>query len=570
MRSVLKYQRLNLPAVTELVGPSRPRRDLCGGRLTICAEKLLLRFADRGIACTAGEHMTRAISLITALSRPSQFFWRHTARSVLKQTNPEWRWLIVADLPPGSGAGRRLQSIANADSRVTVEFVPQHAAQRSLSNEFLSAIGSEFVGLLEPHASLGGFAIEDVLNALGEHPQADVVYGDEQRFGRFGRIISQTRRPAWSPERLNGQMYLGEFVVYRTELVQRVVRESDLHGEALVYDLALRTTEQAREILRIAKPLVQVKSPFPSGSPRGKNQELHETAELIVLRNHLKRISVKAKVEPAGYSHSFLVTRDVTRAKPVSVIIPTRGSAGVVFGQRRVFVTELIRSLIQNSAGLDVEFVVVYDTDTPAEVIADLNVLADENLQLVSFTESFNFSSKCNAGAVHASHEQLVFLNDDMQCLSENALAQLTVVLDEPGVGMTGAKLFFEDGTIQHGGHVHDYGDNRINYYGTRAESPGRDGALLINREASGVTGACMAMTRSVFTEVGGFSEQFPNSYNDVDLCNKVRGAGYRILWLATVRMFHFESKSRVPVVAAQDYELIHTRWGSAPDEFFA
>lgn len=78
-----------------------------------------------------------------------------------------------------------------------------------------------------------------------------------------------------------------------------------------------------------------------------------------------------------------------------------------------------------------------------------------------------------------------------------------------------------------------------------------------------------MAVKQSVFREVGGFSEIFPNSYNDVDLSNKVRALGYRIIWLANVLLFHFESKSRQPVVNEADYDNIHRRWGMTPDEFF-
>lgn len=84
------------------------------------------------------------------------------------------------------------------------------------------------------------------------------------------------------------------------------------------------------------------------------------------------------------------------------------------------------------------------------------------------------------------------------------------------------------------------------------------------------MTGACMAITKTVFHEVGGFSELFPNSYNDVDLCNKVRSRGYRILWLADVQLYHYESKSRIPVVAQGDYVNINARWGRTDDDFYA
>lgn len=513
--------------------------------------------------------MTKAITFITVLSRPSRFFWRRTVRSVLNQNNPNWRWLILARVSRTSSAALNLQRLARDNSRVTVKFVPHNPGQAGFASDFVGEVETEFVASLEQRSTLAPSMTSDVLKSALEQPHMDVLYGDEERIGWFGRRIAQTRRPVWSPERMNSQMYLGALIVYRTQLLQRVSPLVDFAGVASGYELALRMTEQARAIVRLAKPLIAkpVRPAATSASPR--DRESAEVHEMSAVREHLKRIGINATVEPSGYPHSFSITRNVASAKPVSVIIPTRGSSGEVFGRHRIFITELIKSLIENSGALNVEYVIVFDSDTPLEVLADLKELAGESLRIVPFTEQFNFSSKCNVGAVHATHENLVFLNDDMQCLSENALAQLTAVLDEPGVGMVGAKLFFEDGSIQHGGHLHDLGDNRINFYGARANESGTDGALLINREVSGVTGACMAIRRSVFSNLGGFSELFPNSYNDVDLCNKVTGAGYRIIWLAGVKLLHFESKSRVPVVADADYINIQSRWGSTPDPYF-
>ena len=87
-------------------------------------------------------------------------------------------------------------------------------------------------------------------------------------------------------------------------------------------------------------------------------------------------------------------------------------------------------------------------------------------------------------------------------------------------------------------------------------------GALALNREASGATAACAALRRDVFEEVGGLSEELPGNFNDIDLSLKIRGAGYRILWLAHSVLFHFESRTRDRIVHQWEVDKITRRWG--------
>ena len=514
--------------------------------------------------------MTSVITIVTPVYNPPLRAWRQNVKSVLAQSDPNWRWVIVDDKSPDSKIHVELERLARRDSRITVVFAEKNGGIVAASNLALHEVETEFVTFLDHDDALTKDAIETVRQTLELHPEADVVYSDEDKIDRFGRHYDQTRKPVWSPEKLRGQMYLGHLAVYRTKLVERVgLLRSQCEGSQ-DHDLALRVTELAREIVRIPKVLYHWRVVPGSTAATAENKPYTWTAGLTAVQDHLKRTGSSATADYGSHPSHYKITRAMTKPAPVSVIVPTRGTAGTVHGKEVVFVEELLRSLIENSGNHKVEYVIVYDADTPDSVLANLNTIAGSALKLVPYLEPFNFSRKCNIGALNASHEVIVFLNDDMTAMSDHVLAHLTAPLGEENVGITGAKLFFEDGSIQHGGHLHDTDDNRIAYYGASADYPGQFGALIVNREASGVTGACMAMKKQVFQEVGGFSELFPNSYNDVDLCNKVRSRGYRILWLADVQLNHFESKSRVPVVAQGDYFNIHARWGRTADDFYA
>ena len=254
---------------------------------------------------------------------------------------------------------------------------------------------------------------------------------------------------------------------------------------------------------------------------------------------------------------------DVTT--PTSIIVPTIGSEAMVRGEDRVMVIETLRSVLRDTEHQDLEIVVVYDTPTPDHVLAGLRALplGGARLKLVEFTEPFNFSQKCNVGALHASGEYLVFLNDDMETKSPGMVEHLIAPLSEPDVGCVGPKLLFEGSRIQHAGVSYGSGSIAHSYY--RAPHPsafGYLGELWTNREVSVLTGACLAMRREMFHEVGGFTETLPVNFNDVDFCLKVRSSGHRLVWLHDVVMYHFESISRDNRVRMWEMDWICERWG--------
>jgi GT2 family glycosyltransferase len=169
-------------------------------------------------------------------------------------------------------------------------------------------------------------------------------------------------------------------------------------------------------------------------------------------------------------------------------------------------------------------------------------------------------------GALRATGERLVFLNDDVEVLSDRWLENLVGPLDEPDVGLTGAKLYFSDSSIQHAGH--GYWDQHYHHpfrFRTREDS-GPFGELVVNREVTGVTAACAAIRRDVFLGVGGFTEALPSNFNDVDFCYKVSHLGYRTVWVANCELFHFESQTRDGTVQSWERHFVVRRWG-IPDK---
>jgi hypothetical protein len=104
--------------------------------------------------------------------------------------------------------------------------------------------------------------------------------------------------------------------------------------------------------------------------------------------------------------------------------------------------------------------------------------------------------------------------------------------------------------------------------------APGYQGQLVLTRALSMVTGACLAIRREVYLEIGGLDEEnFRVAFNDVDLCLRAADHGYRVVWTPHAELFHFESASRgaddTPEKAAvlrQERTHMERIWGSLLD----
>ena len=241
----------------------------------------------------------------------------------------------------------------------------------------------------------------------------------------------------------------------------------------------------------------------------------------------------------------------------VSAIVPSIGTSGEVGGKLRTFVVDAVRSVLA-TAGVDIEVIVVAGREMPPEVLDQLRALGEE-VRIVDYREAFNFSAVINLGAAHARGDHLLLLNDDTEVISADWLVQI-IDACTAGVGAVGAKLLFEDGTLQHAGHTYRTAAGHVGF-GLPGDSPGRNGLLLRRREVAGVTAACMLTPYSVFDAVGGLTVQLPGNYNDVDYCMKLRFAGWSIVYEPAAVLYHFESRSRVAGIKPEEIAVMQRRW---------
>ena len=501
-------------------------------------------------------------SVLTPVYAPAPDVLRATVESVLAQTFGDWELVLVDDCSPDPVTGALLAELAARDSRIVVETRTENGGIAAASQTALERAQGDFVALLDHDDLLTPNALATVAAALDAAPDADYLYSDEDKINN-GVYFDPFRKPRWSPERLRGQMYTAHLSVIRTSLAREVGGFRPGFDGSQDHDLVLRVTERARQIVHVPEILYhwRVVPGSAAGDPLAKDYAWD--AGLRAVREHLERIGMDATAELGPLPGTYRIERRLPAERRVSIVIPTRGSTGMTWGQRRVFVVEAVRSALARTRHRNLEFVVVADTDTPQTVLDDLAAVAGEHLVLVPYDEPFNFSRKCNVGFLAATGDVVVMLNDDVEVISDNWLENLCAPLEDPAVGLTGAKLFYGDGSVQHGGHLYDRNEFSHAFLGAAPDSTIAFSALHVDREASGVTAACAALRRDTFERVGGFCEELPGNFNDVDFCFKIGHAGLRIVWLAHVELFHFESQSREPTVQKWEYQKVVDRWGT-------
>ena len=245
-------------------------------------------------------------------------------------------------------------------------------------------------------------------------------------------------------------------------------------------------------------------------------------------------------------------------APVVSVVIPSIASVGEVFGAERCFVVDAVRGVL-DTAGVAVEVIVVAGREMSTARRDELAALSDA-VRVVDFAAPFNFSASVNLGAAHARGQHLLLLNDDTEPVSPDWLTRMLDAVGAPGVGAVGARLLFEDGTLQHAGHTYRTSLDHVGF-GLPGDAAGRGAILRRRRPVAGVTAACMLVPFHVYDAVGGLCAELPGNYNDVDLCMKIRAAGWSIVYEPAAVLHHFESRSRVATIRPEEIELIQARW---------
>lgn len=253
--------------------------------------------------------------------------------------------------------------------------------------------------------------------------------------------------------------------------------------------------------------------------------------------------------------------------------VPPRASIVIVTYGQRALTEACLRSLesaLGDELGRGTEVIVV-DNASPDDTLALLREWEDR-VTVLAQGENHNFSGGCNIGARAARGDVLVFLNNDT-VVTAGVLDALAETVREPGVGAAGLRLLYPDGSLQHAGfhmvtHPHPQAPEHPLPHHLLYRNDGEHPAGRAVYEMDCVTGACLAIPRALFAELGGFDEEFVNGCEDVDLCFRVRASGHTIVYRGDLTVEHHEGATRgTDIDGSANMRLLHQRWGAMMEQ---
>jgi GT2 family glycosyltransferase len=267
----------------------------------------------------------------------------------------------------------------------------------------------------------------------------------------------------------------------------------------------------------------------------------------------MQRIRVEAEVLPADRPNRYRVNPAIRGSPLVSIIVQ--------HGDRVARLKQCLASIEARTSYRNYEIIVVDNGSSSAQSQQHLPSLS---CPVIHLEGAFN-SSRMNNVAIHqCSGEYLLLMHDDTEIISSDWLNTMLGYAQFPEVGAVGAKLYYGDGTIQHAGiilGIHGVAGHWLRRF--PGNSLGYFSSLSSTRNFSAVTAACMLLKREVFDSVGGFDEQLTLGLHDVDLCLKLRQAGYRIVCVPEAELYHYESRATQREPVAEEVEYFKKKWGA-------
>lgn len=480
------------------------------------------------------------VSIVMPVYNTPERFLREAWDSVRNQTYTDWELCIHDDASSAPWMSELLTELERADARVRVSRGQQRLGIAGATNAALALASGRWVAFLDHDDVLHAEALAACLSRL-QSDDGDLVYTDHDALDRTGRRCAPFFKPGWSPDLFLSQMYLGHLVVVDRRMVDHVGGFRPEMDGAQDYDFVLRCAAAGAKIVHEPRVLYHWRQHEGSTSANADSKPYAHHAGRLALQAYADSRYPGARVDDGAHTFCYDIRYPKGGAK-ATIIIPTR--------DRLDLLKPCIESVRATTRNVAYEIIVI---DNGSVEDATLSWMADmaagPDFRVVRADVPFNWSALNNIGAREATGDVLVFLNNDTEAMDPDWLARLVEIALRDDVGVCGPLLLYGDGTIQHAGVVVGMGGWADHVF--KGEWPVHHQKLFVSpvlrRNVLAVTGACMAIETSKFSELGGFDESFVVCGSDVELCLRAHRSGLLNVYVGEARMVHHESKTRDP-----------------------
>ena len=483
------------------------------------------------------------ISFVVPLYKTPEKYLRRLTESFQEQTYSNWE-LCFSD---GSGAQspltELLKELTAKDNRIKYVSHEESLQISENTNSAIEIATGDFIAFADHDDELTPNALFECVKAINEKPQTLVIYTDEDKMSMDGHKFFQPHfKPDYNPDLLCTVNYICHLFVVSRKVIEKVGGLRSEFDGAQDYDFVLRCVEAVKdeEICHIPKILYHWRCHEDSTAENPESKLYAFEAGRRAVQAHYERTGIHAEVFKGEYLGLYR-TKFIRDHDPlISIIIPNKDHIDDL--------KRCMESIEQKSTYKNYEYIIVENNSTDSATFEYYKKLEAENpkVRMVYWDGVFNYSAINNYGASFAKGEYLLLLNNDTEIINPDCLEELLGYCMRKDVGAVGARLYYEDDTIQHAGCVIGIGGIAGHMFvNMPANRTGYLHKASILQDMSAVTAACMMMKKAAFEEVGGFTEELSVAFNDVDLCLKVRETGRLIVYDPYVQLYHMESKTR-------------------------
>jgi glycosyltransferase involved in cell wall biosynthesis len=507
------------------------------------------------------------VSVIMPVFNVAPQWLKPAIESVKKQIYENWELCIVDDCSSNPETINYLSSVFHP--KIKIKFSDQNQGISETSNKAIQMMTGEYIALLDHDDVITKDALYEIVKAINAI-DPDLIYSDEDRIDHRGVRSKPFFKPDWSPYLLRAQNYICHLTVIKKTLSNSINGFQAGFEAAQDHDLILRATEKTNKIHHIPKVLYSWREIETSTASNSNAKPIAQTSGLKAVDEHLKRyFGKRAYVKKSQYQFVYDTRLCLDDNPLVSIIIPTKDGIS--------YLKNCISSILTKSSYKNYEILILNNNSEKPETQIYFRDIATKhpNIRVIDASYLFCWSRLNNQGVSEAKGDVFIFLNNDTQVISNDWIERLAEQTIREDVGVVGPLLLYEDGTIQHAGVVvglggwadHLFKGMNPNHTMSPFVSP------MVKRNVLAVTGSCMAVSRETMNIVGGFDERFMVCGSDVALCIRAHEMGLFNIYDPFVRLYHFESKTRIPDnIPNCDFEMskiYYNKYLETGDPFF-
>lgn len=496
-------------------------------------------------------------SILVPLYNTPEKYLRQAIESVTAQTYENWELCLADGSDEEHGDVERicreymeldkkyLRSSSNLYCRIVYKKLPKNEGISGNTNACLSMASGDYIALFDHDDVLHPSVLYEYMKAICEKG-ADYIYCDETTFKgnkTIDHMLTLHFKPDYAPDNLRANNYICHFSAFSKKLLDGTqLFRSEFDGSQ-DHDMILRLTSRARCVVHVPKLLYYWRSHEGSVASDINAKSYAIEAAKGAVASHLKAQGFRnfEITSTKAFETIFRIKYEIQGNPKVSIVIPNKDHLEDL--------KRCITSIVEKTTYDNYEILVVENNSTSREIFEYYKKIQENPaIKVLTYKGEFNYSRINNRAVVRASGEYILLLNNDTQVITLDWIEELLMYAQRDDVGAVGAKLYYEDRTIQHAGVVLGLGAHRTaghSHYGISYNNLGYMGRLCYAQNVMAVTGACLMMRKALFKQLGGLDENFAVSLNDVDLCVRAWKAGYVNVFTPFAELYHYESVSR-------------------------